>query len=89
MVLAGRVGGRVQGVWFRRHVADAAMREGVTGHARNLADGSVEILLVGDPLAVAKVRLAAEQGPAGAQVAAVHWEEGGDDSPPPLAFRVL
>lgn len=89
MKLVGRVTGRVQGVWFRRHVADAARREGVTGHARNLADGSVEVVLVGDPLAVAKVQLAAEQGPAEARVMAAHWQEGDDDSSPPGEFRVL
>jgi len=42
------VRGRVQGVWFRASTRDVAVRLGLAGHARNLADGSVEVLAVGD-----------------------------------------
>jgi len=35
------VTGRVQGVWYRRHVADAARAAGFRGYVRNLPDGTV------------------------------------------------
>jgi len=51
---AFRVSGRVQGVWFRRHVADRAAALGLAGHARNEMDGSVAVLAQGQPAAVAE-----------------------------------
>jgi len=42
-----RVTGRVQGVFFRDSTRDVASRIGVTGHAVNLPDGSVEVLACG------------------------------------------
>jgi acylphosphatase len=56
------VSGHVQGVgyrWFVRGLADAA---GLTGSARNLPDGRVEVVLEGPDAAVADV-LAALDGP--------------------------
>lgn len=73
MIVKGRVGGLVQGVWFRRHVADAAATHGVTGYARNLADGSVEVLLVGKAEAVAAVQAQVASGPPRSRVDAVDW----------------
>ena len=37
------VRGRVQGVRFRAATRDEALRLGLSGHARNLADGRVEV----------------------------------------------
>lgn len=42
-----RVTGRVQGVFFRDSTRQQATRLGLTGHARNLRDGSVEVLACG------------------------------------------
>jgi acylphosphatase len=42
-----RVTGRVQGVTFRAEAADAARTLGITGYARNLAGGAVEIVAEG------------------------------------------
>lgn len=42
------VTGRVQGVGFRNYVQKHALRAGVTGYAKNLADGSVEVHGVGN-----------------------------------------
>ncbi|ELY4511636.1 acylphosphatase [Cronobacter dublinensis] len=42
------VHGRVQGVGFRYTTQHEATRLGVTGYARNLDDGSVEVLACGE-----------------------------------------
>jgi acylphosphatase len=44
--------GRVQGVFFRDSVRSLADEHGVSGFARNLADGSVEAAFEGPPGAV-------------------------------------
>lgn len=43
------VRGRVQGVGFRSFAQTAATELGLTGYARNLDDGSVEVYAVGPP----------------------------------------
>lgn len=62
------VRGHVQGVAFRVCCADEAKREGVAGYAKNLPDGSVEVLLEGSPEAVQKVISWCQQGPPAARV---------------------
>lgn len=42
-----KVTGRVQGVFYRAHAQEKANKLGLTGHARNMSDGSVEILIQG------------------------------------------
>jgi acylphosphatase len=46
------VGGRVQGVFYRATAARRAQELGIGGYARNLPDGSVEVLACGDEQAV-------------------------------------
>jgi acylphosphatase len=41
------VSGRVQGVGYRYFAVDAAEQFGVTGYAKNLADGRVEVYAIG------------------------------------------
>jgi len=54
MAIAKRcwVGGRVQGVYFRASTRQQAKQLGVGGYAKNLADGRVEVLVVGEAEAV-------------------------------------
>lgn len=42
------VSGRVQGVWFRGATRQQALELGLSGRARNLPDGRVEVLVSGE-----------------------------------------
>ena len=46
------VGGRVQGVFYRATAARRALELGISGYARNLPDGRVEVLACGEDAAV-------------------------------------
>jgi acylphosphatase len=46
------VSGRVQGVFYRATCVRKATELGLTGYARNLADGRVEVLACGEDTAV-------------------------------------
>jgi acylphosphatase len=65
------VRGRVQGVFFRGAIADAASRAGVEGWVRNLPDGNVEAVFEGEPAAVEALVSFARQGPQYARVAGI------------------
>jgi acylphosphatase len=65
------VHGRVHGVGFRVFVARAAQSRRVTGSARNLPDGTVEVVLEGDAENVAAVARACQEGPRSAAVTRV------------------
>lgn len=66
-----RVTGRVQGVGFRWHAREEALRLGLTGRVRNRADGSVQVLAEGPRPSLAALVEWARHGPARARVAAV------------------
>jgi acylphosphatase len=65
------VSGAVQGVWYRGSCAQQARALGVSGWARNLADGRVEIAAEGDADAVSKLVEWCHHGPPAARVSAV------------------
>lgn len=65
------VSGRVQGVFFRAAVRNVAAELGVSGYARNLSDGRVEVHVEGDPAAVAALCDWLWDGPDAAEVAHV------------------
>lgn len=69
------VTGRVQGVFFRASTAEQAMRLGLSGHAINLPDGSVEVLMKGPAEAVKELCLWLEQGPPMARVHQVKCQD--------------
>ena len=75
-----RVSGKVQGVYFRVSSQQKAIDYGLSGYARNLADGDVEVFLSGEQESVDKMLAWLKQGPEQAQVAKmqqkqVDWQE--------------
>ncbi len=62
------VSGRVQGVWFRDSCREEAERLGVSGWARNLPDGSVEVVAEGGRDAVDGLVAWCRAGPPRARV---------------------
>ena len=66
-----RIRGRVQGVFFRASARQEALRRGITGYAKNLADGSVEVLACGDEAVLDALHGWLRRGPPHADVAAV------------------
>jgi acylphosphatase len=65
------VHGRVHGVGFRVYVARTAQTRRVAGWVRNRADGTVEVVLEGEPDDVESVVRASREGPRGALVTKV------------------
>lgn len=66
--------GRVQGVFFRASTRKQAELLGVTGYARNLSDGSVEVLACGEASAVERLQQWLWVGPSSARVSEVRCE---------------
>jgi acylphosphatase len=62
------VSGRVQGVFFRASARAEALRLGVRGYARNLPDGRVEVLAIGEAAALATLEQWLWQGSSGSDV---------------------
>ena len=65
------VKGRVQGVWFRGSCAEQGRLLGVSGRARNLPDGRVEVLAQGEKEAVERLVEWCHHGPPTALVTRV------------------
>ncbi|MES1196119.1 MAG: acylphosphatase, partial [Steroidobacter sp.] len=49
------VSGKVQGVFFRANSRQQAMQLDISGHARHLANGDVEVLAAGTDAAIAQL----------------------------------
>lgn len=75
------VAGRVQGVFFRASAREQAQRLGLTGYARNLPDGRLEVLACGTAEAVGQLREWLRSGPPMAEVSGVACE--------PSAYQAL
>lgn len=65
------ISGRVQGVFFRVSTRHQAQALGLRGYARNLVDGRVEVLAVGDADALRRLESWLRQGPELAKVESV------------------
>jgi acylphosphatase len=68
------VAGRVQGVYYRASTRSRAQALGLTGYARNLPDGRVEVLACGSPGAVQALCEWLWEGPPAAHVTSVETE---------------
>lgn len=69
------VEGRVQGVGFRYYVLRAARELGLSGHVRNLPDGSVEVEVAGPVEDLAALEQRLREGPPAARVTALRQQE--------------
>ena len=86
-----RVMGKVQGVYFRHSTRLEAERLALSGYARNLPDGSVEVAVRGPAEAVEELHKWLHHGPKSARVAAVQ-ELGvvpGEHAPASAGFEIL
>ena len=68
------VSGRVQGVFFRAHTRDKALSLGLAGHAINLPDGRVEVLVSGPQATVEQFCDWLWEGPPMARVESVQCQ---------------
>jgi acylphosphatase len=66
-----RITGRVQGVFFRDSTRQQACKLGLTGNARNMPDGSVEVVACGSEDALLQLKAWLQSGPSMASVASV------------------
>ena len=66
--LTATVSGWVQGVGYRAFARREALRLGLRGYARNLPDGSVEVLAEGSDEALRRLLIALRTGPIGSRV---------------------
>ncbi|HEY1992419.1 MAG TPA: acylphosphatase [Gammaproteobacteria bacterium] len=69
------VSGKVQGVFYRASTAERARALGLTGHAKNLPDGRVEVLACGDEAKVQALIDWLWQGPPAAKVQGVEVQD--------------
>lgn len=70
-----RIHGLVQGVSYRDWAVRAALSRGLTGWVRNLRDGSVEALVVGEADAVEAFTADCRRGPVAARVDRIEQQE--------------
>jgi acylphosphatase len=81
MIVRYLIAGAVQGVGFRWFVARHARSLDLTGYARNLADGRVEVVARGvDAARLERLEALLRAGPASASVEQVEREELSDGS---------
>ncbi len=69
------VSGKVQGVWFRATTKEQADRLGITGWARNLPDGRVEVMECGETENILELYEWLKHGPEFARVTGLTYEE--------------
>lgn len=80
------VSGHVQGVSFRAATRERARELGIDGHARNLADGRVEVIACGGDAVLAQLESFLWRGPPHARVERVEVDDVA--GPVPAGFRI-
>lgn len=75
-----KIAGKVQGVFFRAHAREKACALGLNGYARNMQDGSVEILAQGlQPSIEAFIVWCKEGSPAAkVEIVSAQWRPAGE-----------
>jgi acylphosphatase len=81
------ISGKVQGVFFRASTREQASRLGLSGSARNLADGRVEVIAAGDDESLERLARWLQEGPPAAKVAEVVREDW--EGPVPQGFHIV
>ena len=81
--------GKVQGVYFRHSTRLEANKLNIRGVARNMPDGSVDVLARGSAAAVAQLQVWLQRGPAHARVDEVREMAPDDAAPVPEGFDIL
>lgn len=62
------ISGRVQGVYFRASSQQIAIDNGISGYAKNLEDGDVEVLISGEEESIEKMLEWLKTGPPEAEI---------------------
>ncbi len=65
------VSGRVQGVCYRAFVQKQALKLAISGYAKNLPNGNVEVLACGEAAAIEQLLERCKKGPIMAKVSGV------------------
>jgi acylphosphatase len=81
--------GKVQGVYFRHSTRLEANKLSIRGVARNMPDGSVEVLARGAAAAVEQLRVWLQRGPSHARVEEVREIPPDDVAPVPDGFDIF
>lgn len=81
------VHGRVQGVGYRYFVRIGALSRGIRGWARNLPDGTVEVIAEGNPADLSSFESHLAIGPSGSEVTKVESLPVPTDIPEELSER--
>ena len=83
------ISGKVQGVYFRASTQQKAKQLNITGHAKNLSDGTVEVIAIGERNNIQKLLSWLHQGPSLAKVDHVNWTYCKNTDIKPRAFIIL
>jgi acylphosphatase len=70
-----KINGLVQGVMFRKYIADEAKKLELKGHVRNLETGDVEVVIEGAPEVVDKMIAVCKKGAPHSTVKSVEVQE--------------
>ncbi len=82
------VTGHVQGVFFRASTQKVAQRLGISGHAINLPDGSVEVVAHGETVNLDKLKQYLGTGPKAAVVYSLMCESIESEQVRATGFRI-